>query len=72
MKESGLGREGSKYRMADYIEMKYLCFGGIISQAATYSALLPVRKTQHHKQLRSVLRNCPALVCERGSTHGIL
>jgi len=29
MKESGLGREGSKYGMDDYVEMKYLCFGGI-------------------------------------------
>lgn len=31
MKESGLGREGSKYGMDDYLEMKYLCFGGITS-----------------------------------------
>jgi succinate-semialdehyde dehydrogenase/glutarate-semialdehyde dehydrogenase len=31
MKESGLGREGSKYGMDDYVEMKYLCFGGITS-----------------------------------------
>ena len=28
-KESGLGREGSKYGMDDYLEVKYLCFGGI-------------------------------------------
>jgi len=28
-KESGLGREGSKYGMDDYLEIKYLCFGGI-------------------------------------------
>jgi len=26
-----LGREGSKYGMDDYLEMKYLCFGGITS-----------------------------------------
>src|SRR5580692_3357857 len=30
VKESGLGREGSKYGMDDYLEVKYLCFGGII------------------------------------------
>ena len=29
IKESGLGREGSKYGMDDYIELKYLCIGGI-------------------------------------------
>jgi succinate-semialdehyde dehydrogenase/glutarate-semialdehyde dehydrogenase len=29
MKESGLGREGSKYGMHEFIEIKYLCFGGI-------------------------------------------
>ncbi len=29
IKESGLGREGSKYGMDEYIELKYLCFGGI-------------------------------------------
>ena len=31
VKESGLGREGSKYGIDDYVEMKYLCFGGITS-----------------------------------------
>ena len=29
VKESGLGREGSKYGMEEYLELKYLCFGGI-------------------------------------------
>lgn len=29
VKESGNGREGSKYGMDDYLEIKYLCFGGI-------------------------------------------
>jgi len=29
MKESGLGREGSKYGIDDYLEVKYLCLGGI-------------------------------------------
>ena len=27
VKESGLGREGSKYGIDDYLEMKYLCMG---------------------------------------------
>jgi succinate-semialdehyde dehydrogenase/glutarate-semialdehyde dehydrogenase len=31
MKESGLGREGSKYGMEEYLEIKYVCFGGITS-----------------------------------------
>ncbi len=29
VKESGQGREGSKYGLDDYLEMKYLCIGGI-------------------------------------------
>ena len=29
MKESGMGREGSKYGIEDYVETKYLCMGGI-------------------------------------------
>jgi len=29
VKQSGLGREGSKYGLDDYLEIKYLCFGGI-------------------------------------------
>jgi succinate-semialdehyde dehydrogenase/glutarate-semialdehyde dehydrogenase len=27
VKESGLGREGSKYGLDEYLEMKYLCMG---------------------------------------------
>ena len=29
VKQSGLGREGSKYGMDDYLEIKYLCMGGL-------------------------------------------
>jgi len=29
MKQSGLGREGSKYGIEEYLEVKYLCMGGI-------------------------------------------
>jgi len=29
MKESGFGREGSKYGVEDYLEVKYMCMGGI-------------------------------------------
>ncbi|SFD12911.1 succinate-semialdehyde dehydrogenase / glutarate-semialdehyde dehydrogenase [Microbulbifer thermotolerans] len=29
IKESGLGREGSKYGLDDYLEIKYLCMGGV-------------------------------------------
>ena len=31
MKESGFGREGSKYGIEDFLEVKYLCIGGIDS-----------------------------------------
>jgi len=29
VKESGLGREGSKYGIEEFVEIKYMCFGGI-------------------------------------------
>ncbi|WP_319532413.1 NAD-dependent succinate-semialdehyde dehydrogenase [uncultured Cohaesibacter sp.] len=29
IKQSGLGREGSKYGIEDYLEIKYICMGGI-------------------------------------------
>ncbi|HLS82017.1 MAG TPA: NAD-dependent succinate-semialdehyde dehydrogenase [Steroidobacter sp.] len=29
VKQSGFGREGSKYGLEEYLEMKYLCFGGM-------------------------------------------
>ena len=30
MKESGIGREGSKYGLEEFLEVKYLCMGGIL------------------------------------------
>jgi succinate-semialdehyde dehydrogenase/glutarate-semialdehyde dehydrogenase len=29
VKQSGLGREGSHYGIEDYLEVKYVCLGGI-------------------------------------------
>ncbi len=29
VKESGIGREGSKYGLDEFMEVKYLCFGGL-------------------------------------------
>ncbi|XP_039661781.1 succinate-semialdehyde dehydrogenase, mitochondrial isoform X1 [Perca fluviatilis] len=29
VKQSGLGREGSKYGIEEYLEVKYMCFGGL-------------------------------------------
>ena len=29
VKQSGLGREGSKYGCDEFLEVKYMCFGGI-------------------------------------------
>ena len=29
IKESGQGREGSKYGLDDYLEIKHMCMGGI-------------------------------------------
>jgi len=30
VKQSGLGREGSKYGIEEYLEIKYLCMGGLV------------------------------------------
>ena len=35
VKESGIGREGSKYGILDYTELKYVCVGGIEAPAGT-------------------------------------
>ncbi|MCZ6740569.1 MAG: aldehyde dehydrogenase family protein, partial [Alphaproteobacteria bacterium] len=29
VKESGTGREGSKYGIDEFVEVKYMCLGGI-------------------------------------------
>ena len=29
VKESGMGREGSRYGIEDYLEIKYLCIAGV-------------------------------------------
>lgn len=29
VKQSGLGREGSKYGIEEYLEVKYVCYGGL-------------------------------------------
>ncbi len=29
VKESGLGREGSRYGLDEFMELKYLCLGGM-------------------------------------------
>ncbi len=31
VKESGLGREGSKYGIDEFVDVKYICFGGLKS-----------------------------------------
>ena len=32
LKQSGLGREGSKYGMEEYTEMKYTCLRGVVER----------------------------------------
>ena len=31
-KQSGIGREGSKYAIAEYLNLKYICIGNIIKE----------------------------------------
>ena len=33
MKESGIGREGSKYGIEEWLEITYLCIGGVEADA---------------------------------------
>jgi succinate-semialdehyde dehydrogenase/glutarate-semialdehyde dehydrogenase len=37
IKQSGQGREGSKYGLDDYLELKYICLGGLESQDGMFS-----------------------------------
>ena len=34
IKQSGLGREGSRHGMDEYLEMKYLCLGDMLPKSA--------------------------------------
>jgi succinate-semialdehyde dehydrogenase/glutarate-semialdehyde dehydrogenase len=36
VKQSGLGREGSYYGIEEFIEVKYLCFGGLVQKEKNY------------------------------------
>jgi succinate-semialdehyde dehydrogenase/glutarate-semialdehyde dehydrogenase len=29
VKQSGIGREGSKYGIEEYVEIKYICYGNV-------------------------------------------
>ena len=33
VKQSGIGREGSKYGIEEFLEIKYICLGGINAKA---------------------------------------
>jgi succinate-semialdehyde dehydrogenase / glutarate-semialdehyde dehydrogenase len=35
VKQSGVGREGSKYGIEDYLSIKYLCMAGVASQVSS-------------------------------------
>ena len=38
VKQSGLGREGSRYGINEYIDIKYLCMGGLSAKPAADQA----------------------------------
>jgi succinate-semialdehyde dehydrogenase/glutarate-semialdehyde dehydrogenase len=37
VKQSGLGREGSKYGVDEFVEVKYVCFGGVDRLVSLYN-----------------------------------
>jgi succinate-semialdehyde dehydrogenase/glutarate-semialdehyde dehydrogenase len=41
VKQSGIGREGSKYGIEEFIEKKYLCLGGIQGHGPTWATKTP-------------------------------
>jgi len=41
VKQSGIGREGSKYGIDEFLEMKYLCMGGIQGCGPTWATKTP-------------------------------
>lgn len=44
VKQSGLGREGSKYGIEEYLDVKYMCFGGLTPWGSTAPPPPPSRK----------------------------
>lgn len=42
VKQSGLGREGSKYGIDEYLDVKYVCFGGLKPWAEPSAQLRPL------------------------------
>lgn len=52
VKQSGLGREGSKYGVDEYLDIKYICFGGLAWMSYRFNQLKQVLqyriKTQNH------------------------
>ena len=48
VKESGIGREGSKYGIEEWLEIKYLCMGGV-ERSDRRAARLP----RLHRQART-------------------
>jgi succinate-semialdehyde dehydrogenase/glutarate-semialdehyde dehydrogenase len=41
VKQSGIGREGSKYGIEEFLDIKYLCLGGIQSHGPTWATKTP-------------------------------
>ena len=45
MKESGIGREGSKYGIEEFLEVKYLCMSGVVDPLCSCALpLLPLAR----------------------------
>ena len=47
LKESGSGKEGSRLGIEDYLDVKYVCLGGLGSPARDRSASVAVRSDEH-------------------------
>ena len=73
VKESGLGREGSKYGIDEFLEVKYLCLGGIWCGYISPSNRPQSRRDTEHfvlsvtASLVALFRRAHALACAGGS-----
>ena len=65
MKESGIGREGSKYGIDEWLETKYLCMGGIVRTRDRRGADVP-RVHRQARRGRGAVRRRRAPSCSSG------
>src|SRR5690606_17379650 len=74
MKSSGLGREGSRYGIEEYLEIKYLCLGGISPLNARSIAMTENNASMMLRRERAVPRGVGQIhpVCIKRADNAVI